>query len=134
MAQRGEFPHFYDRLGNPISIERFGRLTQADFDYRRVALDYVGPFVVSTVWLGVDHGWGHGSAPLIFETMVFTADGWERLGMADMLGRDCERYSTEEQALRGHEEMVTLVRATVPDIPDYVPDESGDHTHTHKEI
>ena len=53
---------------------------------------------VSTVWLGLDHGWG---GPLeIFETMVFP-----KKGSGDDL--DMERYATEAEAIAGHERMVT---------------------------
>lgn len=51
---------------------------------------------VSTVWLGLDHQFGDGP-PLIFETMVFSPDRNDE---------DMERYTTEEEALKGHEEMV----------------------------
>lgn len=54
---------------------------------------------VSTVWLGLDHRFGGGNPPLIFETMVFCdATGWSDL--------DCRRYATEEEALVGHQEVL----------------------------
>ena len=55
---------------------------------------------MSTVWIGLDMGWPKEGEigkhkPLIFETMVFPND--------DMLERyDCERYSTEAEAMAGH--------------------------------
>jgi hypothetical protein len=52
----------------------------------------------STVWLGIDHSFGLGDRPLIFETMVF---GW-RMG-SDF---DMDRYATEEEAKAGHYKMV----------------------------
>lgn len=52
----------------------------------------IGDYLISTVWLGLDHSFGYGP-PLIFETMVFKG------GESDL---DCERYSTEEEALAGH--------------------------------
>jgi len=52
---------------------------------------------VSTVWLGLNHQYGNG-APLIFETMVFPVDS--------MIEKDCQRYSTEEEAIKGHQQMV----------------------------
>ncbi len=54
--------------------------------------------MVSTVFLGMDHGWG--SAKLWFETMVFgtSIDGAE------------ERYTTWEQAEKGHAKMVGRAR------------------------
>jgi hypothetical protein len=53
-------------------------------------------YFVSTVFLGLDHNFS-GGPPLIFETMVFAPSGEEL---------DIERYSTEESAKAGHEEMV----------------------------
>lgn len=50
---------------------------------------------VSTVFLGLDHNWGKGE-PLLFETMVF--------GLKDV--EDMERYSTYDEAEKGHEVMV----------------------------
>lgn len=49
-------------------------------------------FWVSTVWLGINHNWGHGK-PLIYETMVF---------FNDMCELDMDRYSTRKQAEAGH--------------------------------
>lgn len=53
---------------------------------------------VSTVFLGLDHQFG-GGPPLIFETMVFTTD------TNDPADGICERYSTWNEALKGHAEV-----------------------------
>lgn len=54
---------------------------------------------VSTVWLGLDHSFGfRPGRPLIFETMVFGSQD-------EMSELDCERYSTEADALVGHEKL-----------------------------
>ena len=53
---------------------------------------------VSTVWLGLDHSYRNGP-PLIFETMVFPKEG-------DYGDLDMDRYSTEEEAIKGHKKMV----------------------------
>lgn len=65
---------------------------------RRVAETYVGKSYVSTVFLGMDHSFGHGP-PLWFETMVFG-------------GKNDEyqvRYSTWDQAVKGHNTIVKAV-------------------------
>lgn len=106
---RDGFVYAYDKLGQPISIERFGQLRELP-DYFRVAQTQIGPFWVSTIWLGFDHRFGIDiGAPIIFETMVF-ARGVD----APDLGPDIDtmRYCTEDQARAGHEEIVTLIRAT----------------------
>lgn len=38
---------------------------------RRVAIDKIGPFIVSTVFLGIDHNHTDEGPPLLFETMIF---------------------------------------------------------------
>jgi hypothetical protein len=50
---------------------------------------------VSTVFLGLDHNWGDG-APILWETLVFggESDGY------------MERYSSWDEAVRGHKEIV----------------------------
>lgn len=87
----------FDRQGNPIGLKEWAAKL-GDVEYKRVGSDTVGPVWVSTVWLGLDHGFG-GSAPLIFETMTFpsgtdTSQEWRDLYM--------HRYSTEEDAKLGH--------------------------------
>jgi len=54
---------------------------------------------VSTVFLGFDHGYGETESPLLFETMVFDGDfdGYQM------------RYSTYEDAMKGHQEIVQKI-------------------------
>jgi hypothetical protein len=92
----------YDREGKPIDMITYSKLHH-DRDYavidREVAT--MDPLAeVSTVWLGVDHSWMEEGPPLIFETKVF---GGHRDG-------DQDRYSTEEEARKGHAEMVAKLR------------------------
>lgn len=122
----------YDRRGNLLTMREWVMLYQLH-DYKIVKQEYVGDYWVSTVWLGLDHGWGHGP-PLIFETMVFnhtkpkpppfpsTTDmesdemkEWledypEQTSATDL---ECERYSTESDALEGHRRMVEKVQLLV---------------------
>jgi len=63
---------------------------------RHVAKDYSGGVEVSTVFLGLDHQFIEGQPPLLFETMVF---GGEH-------DQDMDRYSTWEEAEKGHKEFV----------------------------
>jgi len=77
---------------------------------RHIARDEVSGFIVSTVFLGIDHSFGH-SEPLWFETMVFRADS-----SGEMKGReDYEqwRYSTIEEARFGHKAAVEAVQKGV---------------------
>lgn len=49
--------------------------------------------LVSTVFLGLDHGFGHTNLPILYETMVF----------GGKLSEKQERYFTREEALAGHQ-------------------------------
>uniref|UniRef100_A0A6M3JHR5 Uncharacterized protein n=1 Tax=viral metagenome TaxID=1070528 RepID=A0A6M3JHR5_9ZZZZ len=66
---------------------------------RHVGDEMVGDVQVSTVFLGLDHGFGY-SPPLLFETMVFGGP----------LDQEQDRYTTWEQAEEGHKDMVERVR------------------------
>lgn len=86
---------------------------------RRVGLDEIGPFRVSTIFLGLDHSFGRGP-PLIFETMVFTDDAFvDTVRMfnarVDYLHVSREhlmrRYSSWVEAERGHKVACRWARA-----------------------
>lgn len=70
---------------------------------RRIGRDEFGDngAVVSTVFLGFDHGYGDGP-PVLFETMVF----WH--GAA--LDNEQERYTSLADAKAGHERWVRAVK------------------------
>jgi len=91
---------YFDRQGNPLSLGEWSKL-HADRDYSIIKQTTTDRKLVSTVWLGLNHRFGHGE-PLIFETMVFLID---KNGDIDYGDIDSERYSTEEEALAGHELM-----------------------------
>lgn len=65
---------------------------------RRVAKTTIGDVNISTVFLGLDHRFGDGP-PLVFETMIFGGEHNE----------DQWRYSTWDEAMKGHEAAVRLV-------------------------
>ena len=67
---------------------------------RRVAWSDISQGVhVSTVFLGIDHNFG-GGPPLLYETMVFGGP----------MDQHQERYTTREEAVAGHEEVVRRVK------------------------
>lgn len=84
---------------------------------RIVQQDQIGEYWVSTVFLGLDHGWwGYlreggppkGYRPILFETMTFIGNPKKR--KRNSRGRDvpdiesdgCDRYATWDEALAGH--------------------------------
>jgi hypothetical protein len=99
--------NFYDRNGKSIDLTEWGQLFQ-NKDYKILKQESVGDYWVSTVWLGLDHGWGE-SRPLIFETMIF----WQGTpGVVESyLDIEQERYSTEAEAFEGHKRWVARYAA-----------------------
>jgi hypothetical protein len=87
-----------DENGNPIpakNASEWGRwYTTAD---RKIGKTEVGPFLVSTVFLGLDHD------GCLYETMVFPHGNYEDLAV--------DRYATREEAEKGHAVMVARVRS-----------------------
>jgi hypothetical protein len=68
---------------------------------RHVLDDYLPDGVrVSTVFLGLDHNFGFGGLPILFETMIF---GGEHDSYQD-------RYSTREEAVIGHAKALALAK------------------------
>ena len=71
---------------------------------RTVAYDTVDDANVSTVFLGLDHSFGHGP-PVLFETMIFG-------GKHDQYQ---QRYCTRDEALAGHARVaMALARGETP--------------------
>lgn len=91
----------YDRQGKPMTMQEWA-FKFGDVDYKCVAQHWVRGWMVSTVWLGLDHGFGYTGAPLIFETMVFPP-GDEAGGRSTWADEYGERYSTEAEARAGHD-------------------------------
>jgi hypothetical protein len=83
----------------PVSADEIGEVLK-DREGRQVARDQVGGLLVSTIFLGVDHGI-HRQTPALFETMVF--------GLKDDRGYT-RRYATWDEAVKGHAEVLAEVR------------------------
>jgi len=66
---------------------------------KHVALEEIGGYVISTVFLGVDHGF-FPDRPLLFETMIFDPGGRNDYQ---------ERCGTWEEAIEMHEAAVAEV-------------------------
>lgn len=86
-----------DKNKNPvrISLEEAAQVINQD---RQVLTNIVGGHYISTVFLCIDHGFGD-EPPVLFETMVFE-------GTSVGVDIDCNRYSSYEEAIQGHIDMV----------------------------
>lgn len=77
---------------------------------RVVGRETIGPCKVSTVFLGLDHRFGEGGPPILWETMVF--------GGPDKLKGTMKRCAgNREQAEAMHNEIVEYVKAQLPKEP-----------------
>ena len=63
--------------------------------------------VVSTVFLGIDHGWGRRYKPVLFETMVFNSPSGDD---------EMRRYCTFDEAEAGHREIVESIKARLLEV------------------
>ena len=70
---------------------------------KHIGDETIGDFRVSTVWLGMNHGYE--GCRLVFETMIFCENNTKH-----DLNNWLDRYSTYEQALKGHNRVCDLLR------------------------
>lgn len=94
-----------DKTYRPCDVMTWAK--QFDRLDKHVADAYVGDYRVSTIWLGLDHSFG-GDKPLLFETMIFEKDDYNDLF--------CRRYTTWDEAEKGHWAAVTALK-TFLDLP-----------------
>jgi len=96
-----EFCHYIlDDEHNPVvcDLMTWGMWKQSDEGWRVKQETLPNGRWVSTVFLGIDHGFGDGP-PVLFETMVFPNED-------DFSELDCERYCTWAEAEEGHKALV----------------------------
>lgn len=107
------FRYILDNAGNVIpcpDLMKWGTWMQEDFESgnkkRQIANTKVGELTVSTVFLGLDHTFirnSRVSEPVLWETMIF---GVGSLTLTDFAPE--ERYTSKEDALKGHAVMVRV--------------------------
>lgn len=103
-------PEYIDRHGKKMTMKDWA--TSLGSDDRIVLKTMVGKYMVSTVWLGLVHGYDEQNRPLIFETMVFdTSDGSLDSVGDDDSGEIQHRHADEEDAVDCHQRVVDEMRA-----------------------
>jgi hypothetical protein len=86
------------------------RVLFEDSDARLVRQSPVGPWLVSTIWLGIDRRYGMNSGPpLVFETLVFDGDS---VVMIDRWRLEF-RWSYEREARIGHRDVASFAHAVL---------------------
>lgn len=137
-----------DDHGQPVEVEVYDEFGNLDMHAllrwarwfetadRHIAKTDVGPFWISTVFLGLDHNFGEDRAPKIFETMVFDNERRDLKTAVEAVVRmqvshDTDlgdegfwgimwRYSTREEAEQGHAAAVERCRAHLDAITEEV--------------
>ena len=91
-----------------LDLERLGFRKGFDLKNRFNLKTKVGDYEVSTVDLGINHQFLKGLPPLYYETMIFRKNGIHK--EKNLFAYYQERYTTEEEAKKGHEEAVEFVK------------------------
>lgn len=91
--------YYIENDGKTVSVDVQTWAREFDRANRQVARDTISGSEISTVFLGIDHSYG--VPPLLYETLVFGGS----------LDQEMKRYTTREEAVAGHAEMVERVRA-----------------------
>jgi len=101
-------PHYYDAYGRPTDLEGVAAFYERpERIIEQTLVDTLtGALMVSTVALGIDHGF-HTKGPLIFETMVFFVDVSGEWTMSELYA---DRYSTRAGAYVGHAHVLYALR------------------------
>jgi len=92
-------------------------------DARRVGLERVGRYEVSTVFLVHNHRHFGDGPPIVFETMIFDTEApdhdWKSIAAGEVSTSDggrwldlwCDRYCTWDEAKAGHDRVIAELRA-----------------------
>jgi hypothetical protein len=104
---------YYDRKGQPMEMLAWARAME-DTAGRIVAQHWVRGWMVSTVWMGLNHRFFGAGPPLIFETMIFPP-GDEADGEGIFSDQYTDRYPTEDAAQAGHDRALTWLREKLGD-------------------
>jgi len=114
-----EYPIWLDRQNETLSWEEYGYL-HSFRSYCRVDEAVIGPFWISTVWLGINMAMVTMSrTPVVFETMIFLNRGELESALHPELRpymNSILRYSSEEDALAGHAAVCVDIRMMVAKI------------------
>ena len=96
--------YILDDNNNPIqkNVEEASKWIEDNPRKKIVKQENIGEIRISTVFLGLDHSFNE-KTPVLWETMVF---GGEHDGFQ-------ERYSSYEEAVKGHKEALMLVKVSI---------------------
>lgn len=111
MTQEWIGTYILDEHGNPAPCDTLTWAVWFEKHDRHVAFSDLGIYKVSTVFLGLDLSWAPMLDPLLYrpvlwETMVFDQTFSKESPQAPV--HAMRRYTSREEAVAGHEEMVKI--------------------------
>lgn len=87
----------------PATLQEVMIKRENDLDLRQVGYAEIDGVRISTIFLGLDHGWSDepDHQPVLWETMVFGGyyDDYQ------------ERYTSHQDAIEGHQKMLSKIRS-----------------------
>ena len=100
MKTKGKYILKGKKIVKETDLLKWAKWFESNRENCRVAIDEIDNVKVSTVFLGINHNWETGKS-LLFETMIFGGkyDDYQ------------ERYSTWDEAVKGHKKAVKLVKS-----------------------
>jgi hypothetical protein len=91
-----------DNQPHPVDFEEMCAWRRSTENFNVLRKDDVAGVVVSTIFLGIDHGFGDG-LPVLWETMVFRREADGSINYTDI---DGERYTSHADAIAGHTSVI----------------------------
>ena len=118
--------YILDERGEPVAEpDLFTWAEWLEEAYRTRSLhladDSIGPYRVSTIFLGLDHQFGVGGPPVLWETIIFGTE--EEFEIIPGKRRKCRkpvhvfRYTSKAEALEGHARAVKLAESLPHSLP-----------------
>jgi hypothetical protein len=109
--------HADDKLYPTDIINGSNWYREHGFEAKRVGLDMIKGFKISTVFLTIDHDHSMQGPPILFETMVTAPDGYDEIVM---------RYATPQEARDGHALVVRIITIHGADYQRLIADVEAD--------
>ena len=89
-------------------VEVWTRWMESSVRQRSVARHHLGPFLICTTFMGVDHTAGLTDPPLLYETVILEVDG--RAGVPNPFEEETWHWYDRREAGFGHREVVRKLK------------------------
>ena len=106
-------PFYYvlDDADRPVQcpdVEVWTRWMESSVRQRSIARHHLGPFLICTTFMGVDHPVSDEDPPLLYETVILEVDG--RTDLPNPFEEETWRWYDRREAQYGHREVVRTLK------------------------